>query len=200
MRKSTKRQYSDLTLKEVLDFLDQKKIQDWQLDVPPHAPSSDLKAHMRCLSAFDLQSSEQAKTLLIDALFAEIVPLHDTLKVWKAAPLETEPLSGIADYLIAENRAYLFAPLLCVTEAKKDDFEQGQAQRIGEMIACRWHNTKENIEIDVHGIVSNGQGWQFYKLMQTNEVFETGLYTLESLPQLLGLLNFICGECAKNVP
>ncbi len=170
------------------------------MSAAPHPPSGDLKAHLRRLSAFDLQSSEQAKNLLIDAMFAEIAPLYNNLKVWKAALLKTDTLSSIANYLIAENRAYLFAPLLCVTEAKKDDFEQGQAQCIGEMLACRWHHTKENIEIDVYGIVSNGQGWQFYKLMQNDEVFETGLYTMENLPQLLGLLSFVCGECAKSIP
>ncbi len=181
-------------------MLGQTRLMEWHFDIPLHKPSSDLQAHLRRLSAFDLQSSEQAKTLLIDAMFAEIVPLHTNLKVWKAAPLKTDTLTGFADYLIAPNRAYLATPLLCVTEAKKDDFERGQAQCIGEMLACRWHNTQENIEIDVHGIVSNGQVWQFYKLMRTNKVFETGLYTTENLPQLLGILDFVCAECAKNLP
>lgn len=36
--------------------------------------------------------------LLMDVLFTEIVP-HAHLKVWKAMPLETDALTGIADYL-----------------------------------------------------------------------------------------------------
>ena len=122
-----------------------------------------LQVHLQRLESFDLQNSEAAKTLLIDALFAEIVPLHPKLKVWKSAPLETDTLTGIADYLIAPRRAYLATPLLCVTEAKRDDFERGRAQCLGEMYACIWNNRQRDQNVDVYGIVSNGQGWIFYK-------------------------------------
>jgi hypothetical protein len=53
----------------------------------------------------------------------------ERLKVWKGAYLEGEKTCGNADYLIAERRGYLEAPFVCVVEAKKDDFEQGTAQR-----------------------------------------------------------------------
>ena len=44
------------------------------------------------------------------------------LKVWKAAPLESDTLMGVADYLITPKRVYVETPLLCVAEAKRDDF------------------------------------------------------------------------------
>ena len=84
--------------------------------------------------------------------------------MWKGAALESDTLIGTADYLIAPKRAYLAYPLLCVTEAKRDDFEQGRTQCVAEMIACRDNNHREAFDTDVYGIVSNGQGWQFYKL------------------------------------
>ena len=155
---------------------------------------------MRRLEAFDLKSSEQAKTLLIDTLLAEIVPLHPQLKVWKAAAISTDTLTGVADYVMAPHRAYLDTPLLCVAEAKKDDFEQGTAQCLAEMVACQWNNRQANHEIDIFGIVSNGQAWQFYKLTQSGDTFETDLYGIEDLPGVLGALDYVCGECAKNVP
>jgi hypothetical protein len=77
---------------------------------------------MRRFVVFNLENSEAAKLLVVDALFAEVVSRHPRLKVWKAAPLETDTLTGVADYVIAPNRGYLNTPLLCVAEAKRDDF------------------------------------------------------------------------------
>jgi hypothetical protein len=109
-------------------------------------------------------------------------------------------LTGIADYLMAPHRAYLASPLLCATEAKRDDFEKGRVQCLAEMYACQWNNRQRQLEIDVYGIVSNGQGWRFYKLTQDNRTFETTLYGMEDLQGLLGALDYICIECAKNIP
>ncbi len=171
----------------------------WQPNAPPRQPSDILLAHLRRLNSFDLRSTEQGKTLLIDALFAEVVPDHPNLKVWKAAALDTDTLTGVADYLIAPHRAYLETPLLCVTEAKRDDFERGQAQCLAEMYACAWNNRQAGHEGDVYGIVSNGQGWLFYK-WGGGDVYETEQVAISDLPRLLGLLDYVCGECARLVP
>jgi hypothetical protein len=197
---ATKRNYAGFNLRDAMKLIPAEQFTPWQLNAPPRPPSDALTTHLQRLEAFDLKSSEQAKTLLIDALLVEIVPLHPKLKVWKAATLNTDTLTGVTDYLMAPRRAYLETPLLCVAEAKRDDFEQGAAQCIAEMVACRWNNVQENHYIDVFGIVSNGQGWQFYQLTQTNEIFESGLYTVNDLPELLGVLDTICAECANNAP
>ncbi len=195
-----KRNYAAFTLKEAMKLIPAEQFTRWHLPTSPRPPSDFFKEDLRRLEAFDLKSSEQAKTLLIDALLAESVPQHPRLKVWKAATLSTDTLTGMADYVMAPRRAYLETPLLCVAEAKKDDFEQGAAQCIAEMVACQWNNRKDNHHFDIYGIVSNGQTWQFYKLTQAGEVFETELYTTGFLPELLGALDTICAECAKNVP
>ena len=121
-----KRNYSAMTLEESMQLIGRDNLIRWQLHTTPRPPSGDMQAHLRRLQAFDLQTTEQAKTLLIDALFAEIVPEHPKLKIWKAAVLNTDTLTGVADYLMAPHRAYLATPLLCVTEAKRDDFEKGR--------------------------------------------------------------------------
>lgn len=195
-----KRKYSGLTLEEAMQLVPAERLTPWNLDAPPRAPSDTLREGLRRLESFDLVSSEAAKTLLIDELLQEIVPDYPRLKVWKAAPLETDTLTGTADYVIAPNRAYMATPLLCVAEAKRDDFEAGRAQCIAEMVACAWKNRQKNHDTDVYGIVSNGQGWVFYKLTLSGEVFETQVYTTQYLPQLLGALDRVCAECAKNIP
>jgi hypothetical protein len=195
-----KRPYSSFTLKDAAQLVAARQFTPWQLDVPPRPPSDFLKEDLRRLKAFDLETTESAKTLLIDALFAEIVPNYDRLKVWKAVLLETDSLTGVADYLIAPHYVYLTTPLLCVAEAKRDDFVQGRAQCLAEMYACAWNNQQEGHPFEVFGIVSNGQIWQFYQLTPAGAVFESGLFTTERLPELLGILDHVCAECAKNVP
>ena len=49
------------------------------------------------------------------------------------------------------------------------------------------------------GIVTNGDGWQFYKLTQSGEVYETLLYGLGNQAQLLGLLIMVLKECEAYV-
>lgn len=195
-----KRNYSALSLRDAMELLQKETLTPWRLNAPARPPSDFFLEDLRRLEAFDLESSEQAKTLLIDALFAEIVSQYPNLKIWKAAPLNTDSLTGVADYLIAPKRAYLATPLLCVTEAKRDDFERGRAQCLAEMYACAWNNRQENRETDVLGIVSNGQGWRFYRLTRAGEILETELYTTAYMPELLGALDSVCAECARNIP
>ena len=195
-----KQNFSAMTLQDAMRLIGRDTLTAWHFHVPPRQPSETLKEILRRFDSFDLQSSEPAKTLLIDALFVEIVPLHPSLKVWKEATLNTDTTTGVADYLIAPKREYLAEPLLCVAEAKKDDFARGRVQCLAEMAACRSNNQQSGQDRDVYGIVSNGQGWQFYKLAQTGEVFASELFALGDLPGLLSMLDTICGECAKNVP
>src|SRR5579862_4927556 len=186
-----KRKYSGFTLEEAMQLIPAEEFIHWNLQVAPRPPSDYLRESLRRLESFDLVNSELAKTLLIDSLLTEIVPNHPNLKVWKAAPLDTDTLTGVADYLITPKRAYIAPPLLCVAEAKRDDFVQGRAQCLAEMIACVWKNRQISHDTDVFGIVSNGQGWQFYKLTCRGEIFETDLYTVGFLPELLGALDYL---------
>lgn len=188
-----------MTLEEAMQLIGRDALTQWHIPAPPRSPGETLQEILRRFASFDLQSSESAKTLLIDALFVEIVPLHPNLKVWKEAPLNTDTTTGVADYVIAPKRAYMATPLLCVAEAKKDDFAKGRIQCLAEMAACRWSNEQRGQTLEVYGIVSNGQAWQFYKLTLAGEVFETSLYGMEDLSGVLGALNYVCTECAKNV-
>lgn len=195
-----KHKYSVIKLREAMELIGRETLTLWQPDAPAHPPSDVLLEVLRRLDFFDLKATEQAKTLLIDALFAEIIPGHVKLKVWKAAALDTDTLTGVADYLIAPFRAYLTTPLLCAVEAKRDDFERGEAQCLAEMYACAWNNRQAGQDIDVYGIVINGQGWRFYKWERQSGIYATELYAISDLPRLLGLLDYVCGECARLAP
>ncbi len=195
-----RRKHSGFTLKDALQLLRVQSFVPWVMPGNSLPASDHLAEDMRRFDAFDLENSEAAKLLLLDALFAEIVPRYPNLKVWKSAPLETDTLTGVADYVIAPKRAYLATPLLCVAEAKRDDFVQGRAQCLVEIAACVSQNRADGVDPDVYGIVSNGQVWQFYRREVAGTVHESGLYTVSALPDLLGALDYVCASCARNAP
>jgi hypothetical protein len=194
-----KKSFSSFTYKEAFKQLGVNELQRWAIAAEPVPISDFFRQRLERLQRFDLESLEVSKTLLIDAICEEGLEGFQRLKVWKGAYLEGEGVCGNADYLIAKRRAYLEAPFVCVIEAKKDDFEQGAAQCLVEMQACQWGQRQLGKVIDIYGIVTNGEGWKFYKLLVTGEVYESLLYGIGGMPILLGLLRSFFRQCEQNL-
>ena len=194
-----KRSFSSFTLDEALRKLQIDQILPFVADHDPLPLSAFFEERLQRLEGFDLKGSERAKELLIDAFCEEVVSRHEHLRIWKAAPLQSDELIGAVDYLIAPRKAYLDLPLLCVVEAKKDDFEQGAAQCILEMQACQWNNQQRGKLVDIYGIVSNGQGWQFYKFDINGHLFESTLYSINQPDTILGILDYVFTQCEQNL-
>lgn len=192
--------FSSMSLQDAMELLGEQQIRQWPLTVKEREPSQTLLALVYSWNFFDLLLSEPAKVLIIDNLFQEVAPTYPNLKIWKAAHLEVGEVHGIADYLVAPNRAYLSNPFLCVVEAKLDDFVRGQIQCVAEMAACRAQNIEAGVEIDTFGIVSNGQQWDFYRVPAEGGVFQSQPFTIGDIPKLLGALHFVWDTCARNVP
>lgn len=195
-----KRNFSGLTLREAMRYAGQGNFIPWQIGAEPRTPSVRLTETLERFDWFGVIYSEASKLLFIDALLVEIVPNFAHLRVWKDEPINTDTLVGVADYLLCPKLAYVETPLLCAIEAKKDDFTQGAAQCVGEMVACRNANKADGHDIDIYGIVSNGQTWEFYRLAQTGEIYQTAQYGMFALPELLGALYHVCAACDANVP
>lgn len=53
--------------------------------------------------------------------------------------------------------------------------------------------------LDIYGIITNGEGWEFYRLTAQNEVFESLLYGIGEMSILLGLLRHIFQQCEQNL-
>ena len=56
-----------------------------------------------------------------------------------------------------------------------------------------------NHSIDVMGIVTNGEGWKFYKLILEADVYETPTYSIGDLNLLLGRLHYVFQACERNL-
>ncbi len=198
--KPKKKNFSSFDLTSAYKQLGIKTLNHWQLPNIPITPSEFfIKRLERLQRNFDLRSYEESRKLLIDAFCEEAMDSSNKLKIWKGGKIESDILVGNADYLIAPRQDYLDTPFLCIVEAKRDDFEQGLAQCLVEMQACQWENRQADKEIDILGIVTNGQGWIFYKLTLTGEVYETGMYTADDIAKTLGALHVVFQECESNL-
>jgi hypothetical protein len=196
-----KQKFSDFDLARAYKQLGITKLIPWQLVVQPMPPSDFFQLRLKKLERFDLRVYEESKKLLIDAFFEEAIESFQRLKIWKGASLETDELGGYVDYLVTADRDYLEAPFLCVVEAKKDDFEQGLAQCLVEMQACQYQNQRSDLtELStIFGIVTNGEGWKFYRLDVDGKVYETVLYSIQEINLVLGVLHYFFMECDRHL-
>jgi hypothetical protein len=198
MRKQRRKRFSRFNLRDALMMIGTHPLKEWSFDVHPIQSSAHYQQTVTKLkSNFDLSRSEAAKSLLIDAILMEAVDSFDELKIWKGTLLQTESLTGVVDYLIAPQGTVYQSPLLCVVKPKKDDFEQGLAQCLMEMHACRVFNNF--FDVDIYGIVTNATTWQFYKLTPQNEGYESPGYSETQLESILGILHALFTQCVANL-
>ena len=196
---STKKQrFSQIDLRGALQIIGINELKEWQPEFSPK-PASDyyLMSTQKLKAHFDLSLSESAKSLLIDAILLEAIASYSKLKIWKEAKLQTEQLTGVVDYLIAAQGKVYQSPLLCVVEAKKDDFEQGLAQCLTEMYACLELNQPSD-SFPVYGIVTNATTWRFYQLSR-QECYESLAYSEMQLADILGFLNYLFANCEQKL-
>jgi len=110
-------------------------------------------------------------------------------------------LSGEADYLLAplfSKGSNLFTtPVVCLGEAKKDNFEQGWAQVSAEMIASQKLN--DNEDVPIYGLLSTGRSWQFGFLKNKKITIDLNFYSAPGqLDKVLNILNWMFCEARKN--
>ena len=67
------------------------------------------------------------------------------------------------------------------------------------MKACQWKNEQANLSLDIYGIVTNGTGWQFYKLSQDGQVWESPAFGLSRTEDILGGLHYIFTQCEEQL-
>ncbi len=198
--KTPRKSFSKFTPIEAFKQLQITELIPWSIPDRSISPSAYFQQRLANLTKyFDLQGYEEGKKLLVDAICEEAISGFERLKIWKGAALESNIANGNVDYLIAERKAYLEAPLLCIIEAKKDDFEKGLAQCLVEMQACQYQNHQIGKNIDILGIVTNGEGWKFYKLTPQGKVYETLTRAIADIDKILGELHHVFEICEQNL-
>ena len=103
-------------------------------------------------------------------------------------------LNGNCDCIIAgrANIVELTNPIVCLVEAKNGVIENGYGQCGAEMYAASLYNEDLGTPIpEIYGAITNGEEWQFVMLKKQSLYFESKTVSLERLPRILGILQYI---------
>ena len=103
-------------------------------------------------------------------------------------------LVGRCDFLITtkHDSPVIEYPIISVVEAKDDNFEKGHPECIAQMRAVQIFNEREGKPTPiVFGASTYGLAWQFIKLENDNVQVDTRFYTIENLPEILGVLQYV---------
>ena len=134
---------------------------------------------------------------LISPIIRYVARKHRHINMWsREFDLRADDkLCGTPDYLFSYTEkptmANISMPLICVSEAKVDNFTTAWGQTLAEMVACQ----KLFPNMVLYGFASNGEMWQFGKL--DNNIFtqDTNTYNIANqTDKIAGLLNHIFTE------
>lgn len=144
----------------------------------------------------DIFSSEASRCeLIISPLLREVYKNHyQNHSFWIQKYIKYDDiLSGAPDYIFSKKselgKTVLEKPLLIAIEAKKNDFEQGWGQCLAEMVACQKIN-EDNI-CPIYGIVTDGNLWQFAKLVENYFIKDISNFTIDKLYELYNALEYV---------
>ncbi|MGH8597141.1 MAG: hypothetical protein ACREXT_10835, partial [Gammaproteobacteria bacterium] len=93
-------------------------------------------------------------------------------------------------------KTVLETPLVMMTEAKKNDFEQGWGQCLAELVAARKLN--DDADLPVYGVVTDGKFWEFGKLTNGTMIKNTAVGTVNEIAELLGMLDFVFQSTSRQ--
>jgi hypothetical protein len=162
---------------------------------------ADIEFSLREL-VFDNSEYAVCENLIYPTL-KEIYKQHkDNLSLWSHQPISfDDQLCGVPDYTVAKRSPlgkFVFdKPYLIVVEAKRDDFAEGWAQCLAEMVAIQKLNS-ESAPL-TFGIVSNGKIWEFGQLSANRFTKNIKVYTIYDLPLLLNALNGVFAQCIREL-
>lgn len=133
-----------------------------------------------------------------------IVSKEQDLPVWSHFRFDVAPeegLMGVPDFLAAPASAVgttFQQPVICVAEAKREDFDAGWAQALAEMIAAQRYNQDETMQI--YGIVTTGRFWQFGILERDVVTLENISFSAqENLQRVMNILNWVFFVAKQHV-
>ncbi len=104
-----------------------------------------------------------------------------------------DDLSGTPDYLISTKsglgKTVPGTPIIIVAEAKRNDFIKGWGQCLAEMVAVQRINDDD--KKTVYGIVTDGEFWQFGKLVENQFTRNETALTISDLKKVFGAIGYL---------
>ena len=159
----------------------------------------EFKFTMENVNVFSSEAS-RCEAIIFPVLKEAYKAYANTYALWIREPITyDETLNGTPDYLVATKSelgmTVVGTPLIIAVEAKKNDFEQGWGQCLAELVAAQKINA--DTAIPVYGIVSDGERWQFGKLIDDTFIQNRTSFSIDNLPVLFGAINAVFKAVSK---
>ena len=154
---------------------------------------SELEFNMKYINVYASEGA-RCENVIYPILREVYKGYADGYALWVKKPLTyDETLSGTPDYFISTRSELgmltVGTPLIILVEAKKNDFEQGWGQCLAELVAAQKINDAP--DVPVYGIVSDGERWQFGRLVNDGFTQNRTTFSIDDVPTLFGAINAV---------
>lgn len=191
--------YSDFTLPKIsktFSLIIQEKA-----EIFSHIPPIDLDPYFQNYLKNNIPlaqaiGTEKAKSEMIIApvLIETRQLLNNQISLFSGIDFNVDieqGLNGFCDFILSlsPQQLYLVSPVIALVEAKNDNLKSGLAQCIAEMFAAQLFNLAENNNIKtVYGVVTNGNQWQFLRLVDHQVEIDITDYYISQPEKIIGIL------------
>jgi hypothetical protein len=191
--------YSDFTATELSRKFGVKfRADNLFVNVQSCEPTDWLKETLRKGKELGFGSEKSRSERLVTPVLLELSDRnHHIFSIYSGMNLDIDEklgLKGECDFIFSFSRIqdFISSPIFCITEAKKQDLEQGTIQCAAQLIAAKKFNEAEGNNIDIlYGCSTTGVEWRFLKYEANEIVVDEARFLINELPQLLGALQFI---------
>lgn len=200
--------YSDFTIKDLKEkFNIEFAGKELFTDVKPLEPTEWLTAALRKSTAFGFSTEKSRSERLVTPILIELNDRNNrSFSVYSGANMDVDEVLGLrgeCDFIFSfsQFQDIVTSPIFCITEAKKLDIEKGTIQCAAQLIGAKMMNENEGKSVDtLYGCSTSGVEWRFLKYIDNKIITDKKRYTLQELPQLFGILQYIIEESRKQFP
>ena len=191
--------YSDFTVERLTnEFGVNFRGERMFVNVEPIAPSAWLLESLERGTLTGFGSEKSRSERLVTPVLLELTSRnHHSFSVISGANLDVDPahgLNGECDFIFSFTllQDFVKAPIFCITEAKKQDIEQGTIQCAAQLIGAYKLNERENKPAKVlYGCSTTGVEWRFIRFENNEFTFDANRYSIADTAKLLGVLQTI---------
>ena len=166
--------------------------------VVPIAPSPWLVEALERANSIGFGSEKSRSERLVTPLLLELAKRNEhQFAILSGAYLDVDPakgLNGECDFIFSFTRLqdFVLAPVFCITEAIKQDVEQGTAQCAAQLVGAARLNERDKKPISVlYGCSTTGIEWRFLSFANNVFTLDETRYLISDPGKLLGILQHI---------
>ena len=166
--------------------------------VPAIAPSAWLTEALERANSIGFGSEKSRSERLVTPILLELAKRNEhKFAILSGAYLDVDPakgLNGECDFLLSFTRLqdFVLAPVFCITEAKKQDVEQGTVQCAAQLLGAARMNERDKKPISrLYGCSTTGIEWRFLSFENNVFTLDETRYLISDPGKLLGVLQQI---------